>query len=76
MHFFTEKFKFKFTNSAIKQQCKFILQSFTDYSQCEIVKIEVKVIKSFCNKHKFEKLKKFKNSQSNAAWYCLKVCCN
>ena len=72
MHFFTKKFKFKFVDSAIEQQCMFILQNFTNCSQHEIMKIEVKTINLFYYKYKSEKLKKNKNNQFNVIWYCLK----
>ena len=66
MHFFIKKFKFKFIDLAIKQQCTFILQNFTNCSQCEIIKVKIKTANSFCHKHKFKKLKKSKNSQFDA----------
>ena len=66
MHFFIKKFKFKFINSVIEQQCIFTLQNFTNCLQCEIAKIKAKTTNSFCYKYKSEKLKKSKNSQFNA----------
>ena len=66
MHFFTEKFKFKFIDSATEQQCTFTLQNFTSCSQCEITKVEAKTVNSSHHKRKFKKLKKSKNNQFNA----------
>ena len=67
MHFFIKDFKFKFTDSSTEQQCTFTLQSFTNCSQHKIVKIKAKTVESPHHKHKFKKLKKLKNNQSDAA---------
>ena len=58
MHFFIKKFKFKFANSVIKQQCISTLQNFTNYSQCEIAKVKTKITDLSHHKHKSEKKKK------------------